>query len=325
MGNVRKRGRRWRAEAEALGERKSRSFATKAEAVAWMVDAERRIRAGEGFAIHGRTVRDLLERYADEESPKKAKGAWERTRLAFLCRAEDPLGSTPLARLTPEVMQAWQDRQLGRVSGETVLRDRALLSAAFRHAARVWRWLPGSPLTAVRGPRGNPPRARVCTPEELARLWLVAGTDLERGQARAVAAFELAIETGMRGAEMSALRREDVHLARSFVHLPRTKNGDARDVALSPRAKALLAEVMALGLDPVFGLSAASKDALFRRVRARAGIEGLTFHDSRHTACTRIARKLHVLELARQLGTRDLKTLLIYYNESATELAKRLE
>jgi integrase len=95
-------------------------------------------------------------------------------------------------------------------------------------------------------------------------------------------------------------------------------------VALSPRAKALLAEVMALGLDPVFGLSAASKDALFRRVRDRAGIVGLTFHDSRHTACTRLARKLHVLELARQLGTRDLKTLMVYYNPTAEEIAGRL-
>lgn len=323
MGNVRKRGKRFRAEAEALGIRKSRSFGTKAEATAWMVDTERRIRAGEGYAVHGRTLEDLLMRYADEVSPTKAKAKWEKTRILFLCRDRE-LAATRLERLTPELFHDWQQRRLAEVSASTILRDRGLLSSALQHAANVWQWLPASPLAKVKSPKANAHRQRVATPEELERLWHVAGRDLERSQARAVAAFELAIETGMRGIEICTLTRGHVHLARSFVHLPRTKNGDARDVALSPRAKVLLGEVMALGMDPVFGLSEGSKDALFRKVRDRAAIEGLTFHDSRHTACTRLAKKLHVLELARQLGTRDLKTLMIYYNPSAEEIAGRL-
>jgi integrase len=139
-----------------------------------------------------------------------------------------------------------------------------------------------------------------------------------------VAAFEFAVETGMRGGEIVALRPADAVLTRSFVHVRRSKNGDAREVALSGRARELLEAVMALRLDPVWGLTPRRKDALFRKLRAKAGIAGLNFHDSRHSAITRLAKRLQVLDLARQVGVRDLQTLLTYYNESAENRARRL-
>ncbi len=78
-------------------------------------------------------------------------------------------------------------------------------------------------------------------------------------------------------------------------------------------------------LDPVFGLHSRQLDALFRKLRDRAGVEGLTFHDSRHAAITALAKRLEVLELARMVGHTDLKMLMVYYNESAENLAKRLD
>ena len=70
-----------------------------------------------------------------------------------------------------------------------------------------------------------------------------------------------------------------------------------------------------------FGLSAAVLDATFRKMREDAGIEGLHFHDSRHTACTRLSRKLDALQLARMLGIKDLRILLDYFNEPAEDIA----
>ena len=67
-----------------------------------------------------------------------------------------------------------------------------------------------------------------------------------------------------------------------------------------------------------------SLDALFRKARDRAMIEGLTFHDSRHEAITRLAGRLDVLELARMVGHRDLRMLMVYYNKTAAELADKL-
>jgi integrase len=63
---------------------------------------------------------------------------------------------------------------------------------------------------------------------------------------------------------------------------------------------------------------------MFAAATKRAGIEGLTFHDTRHEGLTRLAQKLEVLDLARMVGHRDLKSLMIYYNPTATEIADRL-
>ncbi|WP_058048192.1 tyrosine-type recombinase/integrase [Janthinobacterium sp. Ant5-2-1] len=67
-----------------------------------------------------------------------------------------------------------------------------------------------------------------------------------------------------------------------------------------------------------------SRDSLFRKAVTRAGIEGLIFHDARHEAITRLAKKLNILELARMVGHKDIRQLQVYYNETAAEIAKKL-
>jgi len=111
---------------------------------------------------------------------------------------------------------------------------------------------------------------------------------------------------------------------RRVAKLDKTKNGDSREVPLSLKAVELLEQMR--GVDPVrvFTVSAASRDALFRKAKKRAGIVGLTFHDSRALALTRLSKKLDVLELARMVGHRDVRSLMIYYRESAEEIAKKL-
>lgn len=76
--------------------------------------------------------------------------------------------------------------------------------------------------------------------------------------------------------------------------------------------------------ESLFALSASSLDANFRKIKKAACIDALTFHDTRHEAITRLAKKLDVLELARMVGHRDLRMLMIYYNETAANLAVKL-
>lgn len=109
-----------------------------------------------------------------------------------------------------------------------------------------------------------------------------------------------------------------------FVHLPDTKNGTKRDVALSARAVELLQKLNPAEAGRVFKGNKDSSDPIFRRAVKMAGINDLTFHDSRHTAITRLARKLDVLDLARMVGHRDPRSLMTYYNATAEDIAKRL-
>ncbi|NPW19253.1 tyrosine-type recombinase/integrase [Pseudomonas aeruginosa] len=111
-----------------------------------------------------------------------------------------------------------------------------------------------------------------------------------------------------------------------YVELDKTKNGDARKVPLSSRAVTLFQVLVdAAGKrQNLFTLTSGSADTLFRKVRDRQKIDGLNFHDTRHEATTRLARKLDVLDLARMTGHRDPRSLMVYYNATATEVASRL-
>ena len=76
--------------------------------------------------------------------------------------------------------------------------------------------------------------------------------------------------------------------------------------------------------DTVFNISASQIDAQYRAAREKAMVDDLTFHDLRHTAVTRLAKKLDVMALARMIGHTNLKTLMIYYNPKASDLADLL-
>jgi integrase len=138
-------------------------------------------------------------------------------------------------------------------------------------------------------------------------------------------AFLFAIETAMRSGEILGLTIHTVDKAARVAHLPLTKNGGARDVPLSTRALELLELLPAVeeGM-PLFNLGDQSRDALFRKGRDRSGIKNLTFHDTRHEAITRLAKKLQPLALARMTGHTDLNELMTYYNESAADIAAQL-
>jgi integrase len=168
------------------------------------------------------------------------------------------------------------------------------------------------------------------TDDEADRLLLACGWGddqmAELATQRVGVAILWALETAMRAGEIVGLRWRDVDAANRTAHLPLTKNGAARAVPLSKAAIALLSCLPTGEPDhAAFGLSSETLDTLFRRARGRAGIEGMHFHDLRHEAITRLARKLDVLDLARMIGHKDLKSLMVYYNASPAEIAARLD
>jgi integrase len=135
-----------------------------------------------------------------------------------------------------------------------------------------------------------------------------------------------AVETAMRKGEILGMTWGDVYLVERYIHLPRTKNGDARDVPLSSRALALLRLLNQRGpSDTVAPVHPGTFDTMFRGAVRKAGIEDLRFHDSRHEAITRLARRLsNVLELSAVSGHRSLKMLQRYYHPDVGELAGKL-
>ena len=71
-------------------------------------------------------------------------------------------------------------------------------------------------------------------------------------------------------------------------------------------------------------MSAAEKIPWTELAMTAAECGELHFHDSRAEAIWRLSKKFDVMELARVIGHRDLRSLMIYYQVSADELADRL-
>ena len=303
------------------GRRVSKVCYSREEAIAWEASKRAELQALASGQSITHTVRDIFQRYAREVSPTKRGHRWERVRLDFLCR--DPLADIKLAALKSTHLVEWRDRRLATgVSGSTVNRDLNLISHAFAIARDEWGWVRESPTAGVRRPKEAPGRDILITQYQIDRILIACGyaddAPLETVAQRVAVAFLFAIETAMRAGEICGLRPK--HVTGRAAHLPKTKNGFPRDVPLSTRALELWGK-----MPDGFGLSPARLDANFRKARERAGVHGITFHDTRHLAITRLAKRLNVLELARMTGHRDIRQLSRYYNESAEVIAGRLD
>lgn len=336
MASYAKRAGGWRVQVAIQGVRDSRVMSTKAEAIAWATAREAEIRAGKATGIQaGRTVGDAFDRYEKEVSATKRGQRFEQLRLAAIGRWQihgRPFREMRLVDATSEVIGKWRDHRLSadKVSGSTVNRELNLLSNIFTVATKEWKWISASPTTDVRRPKESEARDRLYTDDEIERVCLALGFDLGNEQQattvsqRVAVAFLFAVETAMRAGEICGLLPRDV--VGRVATLTETKNGTKRKVPLSKRAIDLLDLLPAPAEGAtIFGITTKSLDTLFRKAKTRAQVDDATFHDTRHLAITRLAKKLHVLDLARMVGHRDLKQLQVYYNETAEEMAARLD
>jgi integrase len=327
VATFRKRGAKWRAEVYLAGVRESATRATKAEAAAWAREREADILAHRQGRIVARSVRQALSRYALEVSPAHRGARWEQIRLAKLARSL-PFIDRLLAEVRTADVAAWRDSAIaGGLAPATVRRELVLLRGVLEAARREWGWLRENPMSGLRWPAAGRPRDRRISDDELDQLLLALGYDRgtapTRASHRVAIALLLALETAMRAGELCGLTPADVDRAGRAATLAATKNGDRRRVPLS-RAALDLVDLLPAGAT-LLGLSPQALDVAFRRARDRTGIVDLHWHDSRHEAITRLAQRLPLLDLARMIGHRDLRSLQIYYNPTPAEIAARLD
>ncbi|WP_244601397.1 site-specific integrase [Rhodopseudomonas pentothenatexigens] len=113
-----------------------------------------------------------------------------------------------------------------------------------------------------------------------------------------------------------------------FVHIPDSKNGSARHVALSDRAYAGLLELTdgEPADSKVFRFTVwVAKDAWRNEIRVRAGCQDLRIHDLRHEALSRMAaRGADLKTLMRQSGHKTVAVLMRYLNPTPAEQRSRL-
>ncbi|WP_258171892.1 tyrosine-type recombinase/integrase [Burkholderia contaminans] len=130
----------------------------------------------------------------------------------------------------------------------------------------------------------------------------------------------------MRAKELRGLGKDTLNMKTGVARLDHKMQyltGKPREIPL-PRAALRLLKAVA-HRDRCFTVEAGSMDTLFRKAKKALLITGMTFHDSRGEALTRLARKVDVLTLSRISGIKDLKLLQEhYYRETSEQIAARL-
>ncbi|KAF1021852.1 MAG: Tyrosine recombinase XerC [Paracidovorax wautersii] len=322
----------WRVQIKVGETRDAATFPTKREAIEWAEARRLELRqerggkaAGKGA---GKTLKDAVDRYMEEITSTKRGENFENTRLLAFLR--DPL--FPSKKLIGDVgtddMARWRDGRQAKVKPGTVLREITIMTHLFDVARREWRWISANPMDDMRRPSKPAHRERVISGPEIRRMLRVMGWSRHkpvRSAGQAVAACFLgALQTGMRAGELCGLEWSDVRANYCVLHDGKTKTGKGRHVPLTPAALRNLESMRGWDDATVMGIQTKSLDALFRKYRERAGLSGFTFHDTRHTAATRMAQRLHVLDLCKVFGWTNTARALTYYNPSAADIAARL-
>lgn len=325
MATIRKRGISWQAQVRRDGYPAiSKSFSTKADALSWAREKERAIERAE-LPIAAKqagsvTVGDLLTRYVETVTPAKRGARFERSRINTLLAHQ--IAQASLSKLSPAMVARYRDDRMAVVSGDSVRRELTILRHCLSLAKREWDApLSSNPVLSITLP--EPSRARD------QRLEADAGQKLRAaiGSAHAwylLPVIELAIETGMRRGELLSLLWSNVSLERRTAHLPLTKNGHARTVALTPKAIEVLKELPRKDAR-VIPASGNAVRLAWERLRERAGVPELRFHDLRHEAVSRFFEMgLTVPEVALMSGHRDTRMLMRYTHLRPEAVAEKL-
>lgn len=316
----------WRIQFMVNGQRDGGTFSTAREANEYKARRTAEIMAvSSGSAGTIYTLGQALKKYAEEVSPRKRGEAKEIIRLSAFTRQKLPI-ERKLSDVTTSDLVVWRDSRLKVNARGSVLRDMTLLGNVFEIARREWQWIKVNPMRDVGRPQNPDHREVVIHGWQIRRELRAMG---HGGPVRTVAqacamCFLVALTNGMRAGELCALRWDDIYT--DFARVRTSKTGKGRDVPMSPYVRRLIARMK--GYDPVlvFGLSSQSLDANFRKYRDRAGLSGFTFHDSRHTAATRLAMsgKVEAMQLCRMFGWKNLKQAMVYFNPTASQLAALL-
>jgi integrase len=303
-----------------------RTFGSKADARKWAIDREARIGSGETLSgqrnLTGVSLGDLIGRYIREITPTKASAYTERLRLEKVARA--PMAAVSLRYLSTAHISAYRDARARLVKPGTVGRELSLIHNVIEVARRDW----GIPLStnvvaAVRRIPIKNARDRRLKPGEMTAVHCALAATRNRLVRPAIM---LAIETALRRGELLNLTWNAVDLDRRTIHIPHTKTGYARTIPMTDAAVTIVKSIpKTKGVDKLFPMTPLALRLAWNRVRERAGIPDLRFHDLRHEAISRFAEMgLSTVELAAISGHRDLRMLARYTHIQPSALARKL-
>ena len=220
---------------------------------------------------------DLMHSFAEKVTPNKRGAAQEFRCISRLLKERD-LMLTPLPNAKPHIFAALRDKRI-KDGVRACQYDLVLLRHAWNMARIGWGWpLRDNPLSLIRMPKNNPLRERRLSTGEYEALRDAAC------QSRSWYLWpmvNIAIGSAMRRSVLSNLEWKHMDWEKQRAVLPITKNGKSRSVPLSELALKHIEQTPQTA-DRVFPITDVAFWQTWDRLRDRAGIKDLTFHNLRH-------------------------------------------
>jgi integrase len=289
-----------------------------------------------------RTLGEAIDRYTQEELPKKRDGSMHRARLpwwkkhagdvkladvtpALIGELRGKLSREPFIRAKPDAartsLEKGEKPKEYKRSDKTVNRFLAVLSHVFTIARKEWRWMNHNPMDGVSKLREGSGRVRYLSTEERAAL-------LKQTAANATlhTFVVIALSTACRAGELLNLTWRDVDLTEGRLLFGKTKNDQPRVAWLHGEALRLIIEhARVRPIDStrrVFESPTSSKyDYLtpFKKAVAAAEIQNFRFHDLRHSAATYLAMEGATEAQLRAIGGWKSGVVRKYVHIAATD------
>jgi integrase len=319
---------KWQATVRKIGRSHSESFTMRADALRWARETELQAERGElkcspTECVQTMSLKAVLERYRDNVTSTKRCSDNERYAINGFLRSRSKLAGKPIDKLTTADFVSHRDHRLLQMKPATVVRELGWIQHAIDIACTDWgqRLSDGNPVKLVRRPRIDNRRERRLQAGEWQAL-LSAVSETRTPFMKPL--LMLALATGMRRGELLAMKWKDVELHRHTVFLPMTKNGRPRTVPLCPTAVRVLTSLPSDG-DKCIPLTGNSVRLAFERLRRRAGVIDLTFHDIRHEAVSRFVEMgLSLAQVQMISGYRDLRMLMRYTHLQTDDIVLKL-
>jgi integrase len=291
-------------------------------------DVQVKIAKGEYLGVY-EEKKILFEEYAKEylkySKANKAPSTYRRDEVSLNPNLIPVFKGVYLYEITPEMVEQYKAARLSDVEPATVNREIACLRNLFNKAV-AWRYVRRNPVHGVKMLKEPPGRIRYLESAEITALLKAIDTLPRKSGAYLKPIVVMALNTGMRKAEILNLKWSAVDLNARKITILKSKNNEVRTVPVNDTLfEALNKLYKASETRYVF---AHSDGDAFRNVRRSfdralklAKIQDFVFHDLRHTFASHLVMSGCNLRTVQQLmGHKDIKMTMRYSHLSKEHL-----
>lgn len=325
------------------GHKINRLFDNLDSAARYALDTRIAIDAGDyqdGKKERETTLCDLCDLYEKKRTPEKKGAKQEKSNLHLIRREE--WAKFPVKSVRSKHIADYRNRRVKEGKAPSTINNiMNLVSSIFTWAITEQNYDLINPVTGLKRVPANPGRDVRFVMAELSDF-LHECEEEQSGYWWLIYFIKLQLLTAMRQGEVRRLRWQDLKkTSQGYAwHLPKTKNGEARDVPLLPEAEAVMHALKEVSPkhpngwvfgDPNLlasegGISTDLVTRVHREAAERSDYKGrLTNHDLRHISCTMLAKFYpNALALSKVTGHKTLQMLARYYNQTVDEMVAEL-